>query len=177
MPRKYDRTIRYYDSWFGDLLDPNKQFTPAECWSVILAIRDCQLKGSLEPLDALPISVRRGLSMATLGEQIIRQLERAERRRNGCANGGNTAAANRKDPEKIAAAAMKAEKELKEQRELQQRREEAARKAYLPPAMLERLRKASEGDAAALKFLGMSIEQAKKNYSEWIQRMSNQKQQ
>lgn len=175
MPRKYDRTIRYYDSWFGDLLDPNKQFTAEECWSVILAIRDCQLKGSLDPLEQLPISVRRGLSMATLGEQIIRQLERAERRRNGCANGGNTAAANRKDPEKIAAAAMKAEKELKEQRELHQRREEAARKAYLPPFVLERIRKAAEGDAAALKASGMTREEAVKNYNEWMKRLSDQK--
>ena len=66
MPRTYDRLIRYYDSWFGDLLDPDKGFTPEECGAVIIAIRECQRELNLEPLKNLPLNIKRGLQMRTL---------------------------------------------------------------------------------------------------------------
>lgn len=70
MARQYDRLIRYNDSWFDDLLDPDKELKPAECWQVMLAIRDCQRTESTEPLGKLPISIRRALSMSTMREQV-----------------------------------------------------------------------------------------------------------
>lgn len=175
MPRKYDRIIRYYSSWFADILDPAKEFSDNEIVQIIIAIKDCQVSLSLEPLEQLPITIRRALSMATMGEQIIRLIETTESARNRGKNGGETAAANRVAAEPNPAAAMRAEQRRKEQRELEARRADEASKAYLPPAALERLRKASLGDWGALRVLGMTQEQAKKNYNEWMAKMSNQK--
>lgn len=177
MPRKYDRIIRYYSSWFADILDPAKEFSDNEIVQIFIAIKDCQVSLSLEPLEQLPITIRRALSMATMGEQIIRLIEKTENMRTRGANGGNTAAANRAAAEPNPAAIMRAEQRRKEQQELEAKRAEEASKAYLPPALLERLRKASEGDAAALKDSGMTREEATRSYNEWLKRMSNQKQQ
>lgn len=121
MPRKYDRVIRYYDSWFADLSDPSKELSAEECWKVMLAVRECQLSASLEPLEQLPLSIRRALSMATMGEQIIRLLERAENMRKRGSAGGRATAARERTPEEIAAAKMKAEREAKEQEEQQRK--------------------------------------------------------
>lgn len=140
MPRKYDRTIRYYDSWFGDLTDPAKGFTAEECWQVMLAIRECQLQGSLEPLEQLPITTRRALSMATMGEQIIRQLERAERMSARGSAGGRANQAKQRTPEEIAAAKMRQEREEQERHqrdaEFQKQKQEAA-----DPSVVEAFRK------------------------------------
>lgn len=175
MPRKYDRIIRYYSSWFADILDPAKEFSDHEIVQIFIAIKDCQVSLSLDPLEQLPVTIRRALSMATMGEQIIRLIEKTENMRNRGANGGNTAAANRAAQEPSPAAIMRAAQKRKEEAEAEQRREEERKRAYLPPALLERLKKASEGDAAALKASGMTREEATKSYNEWIQRMSNQK--
>lgn len=78
MARKYNHVIRFFESWFVDLESPEKEFTDAEKWQIVKAIYDCQINTSLEPLQALPLSVRRALSMATLGEQITAILERAD---------------------------------------------------------------------------------------------------
>ena len=97
MPRTYDRLIRFYDSWFGDLLDPDKGFTPEECWSVIVAIRECQREITLEPLKNLPINIRRGLQMRTLETQIVKILEHTGRMAaRGSAGGNATRAAMQK---------------------------------------------------------------------------------
>lgn len=175
MPRKYDKVIRYYSSWFADITDPEKEFTDHEIVQFFFAVRDCQIEESLEPLQNLPLSIRRALSMATIGEQVIRLVETSNSARNRGKSGGETAAANRAAAEPNQAAAMRAEQKRKEAAEEEQRREEERRKAYLPPALLERLKKASEGDAAELKYWKMSQEEAIKNYNDWIQRMSNQK--
>ena len=89
MPRTYDRLIRFYDSWFGDLLDPDKGFTPEECWNVILAVRECQREITLEPLKKLPLNIRRGLQMRTLETQIVKILEHTGRMAARGAAGGN----------------------------------------------------------------------------------------
>lgn len=175
MPRKYDKVIRYYSSWFDDILDPEKEFTDAEIVQIFIAVRDCQVQETLDPLQNLPLSIRRALSMATMGEQVIRLVETSKSAKTRGKNGGDTAAANRAAQEPDAAAKMRAEQRRKEQQELEAKREEEASKAYLPPVALERLRKASLGDYAALRILGMSQEQAKKNYNEWMAKMSNQK--
>lgn len=150
MPRKYDRIIRYYASWFDDLLDPSKEFTAEECWLVITTIRDCQIECSLEPLERLPIAIRRALSMATLGEQIIRMLERSERMRNKGADGGNKAQQNRRTAEQVAASRMRAEKEQQEQ----QKKEDYYAKMKKDACSLERLDNlylaGAKGDQAAL---------------------------
>lgn len=78
MPRKYNHVIRFLESWFADIEDPAKEFSDAEKYRVLFAIFQCQVQGSLEPLQSLPRDIRRGLSVATLGEQILAVLERAE---------------------------------------------------------------------------------------------------
>lgn len=78
MPRNYNHVIRFLESWFADLEDPAKEFADSEKYQVIFAIFQCQVQGSLGPLQDLPRDIRRGLSIATLGEQILAVLERAE---------------------------------------------------------------------------------------------------
>lgn len=70
--------IRFYDSWFDDLNDPDKELTAEERWMVITAVRESQRVGSTSPMRELPLEVRRALSMATLIEQLERILERVE---------------------------------------------------------------------------------------------------
>lgn len=153
MPRKYDRMIRYYASWFDDLLDPSKELTAQECWDVIIAIRDCQLQGSLVSLEQLPIATRRALSMATLGEQVVRMLERSERMRNKSSEGGNTAAANRRSPEQVAAAKIRAEKEAREAAERDQVHAENRKHAISREEYLQLKKRAESGDEEAKKLL------------------------
>ena len=152
--------IRYYQSWFDDLLDPEKELTPAECWQVIIAIRDCQVEMSLEPLHALPISTRRALSMATMSEQVVRMMERSERMRNKSSHGGQKAAENRKQPEQLAAAAMRCQiaEEQQRQREEQFDKQRAAKSS--PSDYLHLLQLAAAGDAIALERLKVTKEQA-----------------
>lgn len=160
MPRKYDRMIRYYQSWFDDLLDKEKELTPEECWQVIIAIRDCQVEMSLEPLQALPISTRRALSMATMSEQVVRMMERSERMRNKSSHGGQKAAENRKNPEQLAAATMRTQmaEEQQRQREEQFDKQRAAKSS--PSDYLHLLQLAAGGDAIAQERLNMTKEQA-----------------
>lgn len=89
MARRYDRLIRYNDSWFDDLLDPDKELKPGECWQVILAIRECERQEDTEPLTKLPLAIRRALSMSTLREQLEIIIARIQSARNKGANGGN----------------------------------------------------------------------------------------
>lgn len=91
MARTYDRLIRFYDSWFGDLLDEEKELTPEECWQTILAIRECQRSESIEPLRALPREIRRALQMRTLETQITKILERSANMRERGSKGGSAA--------------------------------------------------------------------------------------
>lgn len=95
MARHYDRLIRYYDSWFDDLLDIDKELSPAECWRVILAIRDAQQMSSTEPLRNLPLEIRRALSMSTLIEQVERIIERCDNMRQRGSLGGLTTKVSR----------------------------------------------------------------------------------
>lgn len=123
MPRNYDRLIRFYDSWFGDLLDPDKGFTPEECWSVIVAIRECQREITLEPLKNLPLNIRRGLQMRTLETQIIKILEHTGRMAARGAAGGNAAQKAAQEKAKIA------EEERERQREEQNKKHEEMTKS------------------------------------------------
>lgn len=70
--RNYDKLIRFYASWFGDLLDPDKGFTDAEKWQVVAAMAECQDQGNTEPLDNLPAGIKRGLPMATYRTQLAK---------------------------------------------------------------------------------------------------------
>lgn len=159
MPRKYDRTIRYYDSWFADLLDEEKAFTAEECWQVMLAIRECQLDGSLEPLNNLPLSIRRALSMATMGEQIIRQLERSENMRKRGSAGGRAAAAKQRTPEEIAAAQMRAQREQQEQQQRDQNYEQQKAAACSPKRLKMLILDGCSGNEDALKELRLTKDQ------------------
>lgn len=95
MARHYDRLIRYYDSWFDDLQDQDKELTPGECWQVILAIRDAQQMSSTEPIRNLPLEIRRALSMSTLIEQVERIIERCDNMRQRGSLGGLTTKVSR----------------------------------------------------------------------------------
>ena len=131
MPRTYDRLIRLYDSWFGDLLDPDKGFTPEECWNVILAIRECQREITLEPLKNLPLNIRRGLQMRTLETQIVKILEHTGRMAARGAAGGN--AAQKAAQEKAKLAAEERERAREEQNKQYEERNKSAisREQYL----------------------------------------------
>lgn len=76
MARRYNHIVRYLESWFFDLEDPEKQFTDAERWAVVRAIAQCQFDCSLEPLQSLPLEIRRGLSILTMGEQLLAIMDR-----------------------------------------------------------------------------------------------------
>lgn len=166
MPRKYDRVIRYYASWFDDFLSADKEFSAEEFRAIILSIRDCQIQGSLEPLEALPITIRRALSMATMGEQILRILERAENMRARGSAGGRKAAAIAASPEQQAASSIRTELRQKEYQEQQERWENDRRQAATYADYLGTLKRAALGDQAALMELHLTEEVAKTLYKE-----------
>lgn len=93
--------IRFYDSWFDDINDQDKELTGDEKWLVIAAIRDCQRENSTQPLDKLPLEVRRALSMATLKEQLERIFERVESARARGKKGAEARAAQEPKPEDV----------------------------------------------------------------------------
>lgn len=149
MPRKYDRVIRFYSSWFADFLDQEKNFSDHEIVQLFIAIRDCQIEGSLEPIENLPLSIRRGLSMATMGEQIIRLVETSQSARNRGKDGGEKAAAN-----------MRAEREAREQYDRNVRYEQQKAAAVRPQQYQKSLIAAAHGDAAALAELRLTQDEA-----------------
>lgn len=165
MPRKYDRVIRYYASWFDDFLSVDKEFSAEEFRDIILAIRDCQINGTLEPLETLPITIRRALSMATMGEQILRILERAENMRARGSAGGRKAAAGVARPEQQAATSIREELREHENKAKEQQREEDRRAAVNPDTYEELLSQAAHGNSNALKELQITEEQAKQIYT------------
>ena len=164
MPRKYDRVIRYYASWFDDFLSVDKEFSAEEFRAIILAIRDCQIKGSLEPLETLPITIRRALSMATMGEQILRILERAESMRARGSAGGRKTAAGAARQDQMAATSIRVELRENENQAKELQREEDRRAAVKPATYEELLSKAAHGDRNALMELQLTDEQAKQIY-------------
>lgn len=131
MPRTYDRLIRYYDSWFGDLLDPDKGFTPEECWTVIVAIRECQREITLEPLKNLPINIRRGLQMRTLETQIVKILEHTGRMAARGAAGGNAAQKAAQERAKIHAEERERQREEQKKQYEEQDKNSISRAQYL----------------------------------------------
>lgn len=165
MPRKYDRVIRYYASWFDDFLSTDKEFSAEEFRAIILAIRDCQVNGSLEPLETLPITIRRALSMATMGEQILRILERAENMRARGSAGGRKAATVALSQEQKAASSIKEEIREHENQAKEKQREDDRREAVKPATYEVLLMQAAHGDGNALKELQLTQEQAKQIYT------------
>lgn len=167
MPRKYDKTIRFYASWFGDLQDPEKEFTDAEKWQIVLTIARCQMQCSIEPLQSLPLTIRRALSMETLREQIIRQIERSEKRAQVSSRGGQTTAARRRSEVLPLAESLKMELTDIE------RAERAMAEASQPSgpesmaAYKQQLIKGAQGDAATLQQLGVDMEWCKTKCKEW----------
>ena len=165
MPRKYDRVIRYYASWFDDFMSADKEFSAEEFRAIILAIRDCQVKGSLEPLETLPITIRRALSMATMGEQILRILERAENMRARGSAGGRKTAAGAACTEQKAATSIREELREHENQVKEQQREEDRREAVKPATYEVLLSQAAHGNRNALNELHLTEEQAKQIYT------------
>lgn len=131
MPRTYDRLIRLYDSWFGDLLDPDKGFTPEECWNVILAIRECQREITLEPLKNLPLNIRRGLQMRTLETQIVKILEHTGRMAARGSAGGNAAQKAAQERAKLAAEEREREREEQNKKYEERSKNSISREQYL----------------------------------------------
>lgn len=165
MPRKYDRVIRYYASWFDDFMSADKEFSAEEFRDIILAIRDCQVNGSLDPLETLPITIRRALSMATMGEQILRILERAENMRARGSAGGRKTAAGAARPEQLAASSIREELRENENKERDKQHDEDRQAAVKPDTYEVMLSRAAHGDSNALKELQITEEQAKQIYT------------
>lgn len=142
MARNYDRLIRYYDSWFDDINDPEKELSGNEKWQIMYALRECQRVMSAEPLRNLPLSTRRALSMATMIEQVERIIERCESARNRSSRGGQSTAA-------------KAQEEIRLQNTARLEQERAETKAAIPEGYTsltwyrELKKRAADGDAQA----------------------------
>lgn len=131
MPRTYDRLIRLYDSWFGDLLDPDKGFTPEECWNVILAIRECQREVTLEPIKNLPLNIRRGLQMRTLETQILKILEHTGRMTARGSAGGTAAQKAAQEKAKLAAEERERAREEMNKKYEERNKSAVSREQYL----------------------------------------------
>lgn len=161
MPRKYDKVIRFYSSWFADWFDPEKAFSDHEIVQLFLSIRDCQVEGSIEPLEKLPLEIRRALSMATMGEQCIRLVETSNSARTRGQTGGEKSAELRRNPEAAAAARMRNQLVDQSIQEREQRQEQQKRAAAKPQSYEELLKKAAEGDEASLSVLRITKDQAR----------------
>lgn len=120
MARRYNHIVRYLESWFFDLEDPEKQFTDAERWAVVRAIAQCQFDCSLEPLQSLPLEIRRGLSILTMGEQLLAIMDRVHSYKS---RGQNAAISAAKAPNFASKPSdvIKAEERKKEQAERKSR--------------------------------------------------------
>lgn len=70
MASKYTHRLLFYESWLADLNEPTKEFSSEEKWAVAQAIFECQIKGDVSPVEALPLVIRRALSIPTLTEQL-----------------------------------------------------------------------------------------------------------
>lgn len=142
MARNYDRLIRYYDSWFDDINDPEKELSGEEKWQIMFALRECQRVMSADPLRNLPLSTRRALSMATMVEQVERIIERCESARNRSSRGGQSTAA-------------KAQAEMMQENNKRIEQERAEVKAAIPEGYnsltwyKELKKRAATGDKAA----------------------------
>lgn len=142
MPRNYDRLIRYYDSWFDDINDPEKALSGEEKWQIMVAIRECQRLMSAQPLRDLPLHIRRALSMATMVEQLERIIERCESARNRGSRGGQSTAA-------------KCQEQQRAENNARLEQERAEVRAAIPEGYTslswykELKRRAEQGDAAA----------------------------
>lgn len=139
MPRTYDRLIRYYDSWLDDIQDPDKGFSAQEQMSILLAIREAQRQGTMQPIDGLPVEIKRGLQLSTLKEQVGRIIERCERARSR----GRDAAAARYAQEQRDQAAQ----------ERKAAQEYAAAHKVTREQYLELQKRAAAGDQEAIKLL------------------------
>lgn len=164
MPRKYNRMIRFYDSWFDDLTDRDKELTSEEIVQVIWAVRECQHTMDLLPIDNLPISIKRALSMSTFREQMARILERVSGARDRGSIGGNVAAGN-----------YRSEEHEREQRE---REEVAVENGELPPSDMKMAewvkflrQQARRGDELAAIMLQHPSQRPDLNTPEWHQRI------
>ena len=125
MARRYNHIVRYLESWFFDLEDPEKQFTDAERWAVVRAIAQCQFDCSLEPLQSLPLEIRRGLSILTMGEQLLAIMDRVHSYKS---RGQNAAIYTAKAPDSASKPSdvVKAHEREKEALERESRRKEEA---------------------------------------------------
>lgn len=110
--RTYDKVIRFYASWFGDLMSESKEFTPAECWEVVKALYIAQDEENPDILDALPREIRRALSLETMKTQLAKLIasrrSSAERGRAGAA--ASLAGASRMDAIKMQEVSREANK-------------------------------------------------------------------
>lgn len=145
--RKYDRIIRFYDSWFDDWNDEAHEFSAEEKWQVVCTIVACQRQSSTEPLQSLPREIRRGLSLATLTEQVERMIEKAASCRERGAVGGRRTAVQ---------TAKKSKSFAEVQGDVTEMRLWAVRRInrwanVIEPINMEFARKAASGNKEALK--------------------------
>jgi len=149
MARNYDRLIRFYDSWFDDINDPDKELSGEEKWTILMAVRECQHNGSIDPFNNLPISIKRALSVSTMREQLLRIMERLESARNRGSLGGQSARAQ--------ALAQRAKEEQARREQEDEQLKKAIPDGYTSYSWYQELKKrAASGDTSAAEELKRS---------------------
>lgn len=127
MASKYTHRLLFYESWLADLDEPSKEFSPEEKWLVVQAIFQCQIKAEITPVEALPLSIRRALSIPTLTEQLRTILDKqagaSDRAQQAVA--AKKAAAERRAQEQAKTEEQRAnEKRIQDQQERQRKMKE-----------------------------------------------------
>lgn len=108
--KTYDRVIRFYASWFGDLMAESKEFTDAECWQVVRVLYLAEDSEDPDMLDTLPREIKRALSLETMKTQLAKLISssRSARERGKAGAAASLAAASRVD---VVAAQQRAREE------------------------------------------------------------------
>ena len=101
--RNYDKVIRFYDSWFDDLLEPHKQFTASDICKVIYAIREAQSTGDLNHICNLAPDILARLNVYTLVTQVQKLIDKSTRQARSGSIGGQRTAEQRAMAERIQA--------------------------------------------------------------------------
>lgn len=158
MPRKYDCIVRFYASWFADLTNESKGFSNEEIGQIFLKIGEAQIKCQPEIINELPITIKRGLQMATLEEQIQRLIERSARCKERGSIGGQVTASRYQTGNREAAAER--EKRLAVERQLEESRNERHKK-YQEHREWVRHELAKE--------MGIEVQHLSKNSPSWTQ--------
>lgn len=74
----YDFLVKFYSSWIDDINDEAHDFSDEEKGKIYSALARCQFDRNLNALNELPRTIKRGLSIKTMGEQTLRIIARQD---------------------------------------------------------------------------------------------------